>query len=545
YEFLKENGIKAVSLFTLEDFELSLSKKRDEIRTNFEILWRFQSPNPNYFYRVPKSAPVIDDQKLYFGSDSGYFWAIDKKGGSSVWKYKVGWHAKGKSIFSSPALWNNFVYFGSYDGNVYALDKNTGKVKWIFMEADWVGSSPAVAPDLGLVFIGLEFGLWRKRGGIVALDLETGEKKWDFIMSEYTHSSPVYDKKCGVVAIGSNDCKVYLFNAQNGKLLWEFQAGGEIKASLCIDDKRKLLIFGAFDGYIYMLNLSSGELLYKFKTLAAIYSAPVIYENNVIVSSLDKKIYSINLDTKGLNWDYQCGGRAMTTPLIVEQSIWVGATDGAIYEIEASSGKLLSIFRTTERITNRPAYDLESKIVYPPLMMRFARNFPQLASGKVPRSDYFLIVSRLVPYKRVDIAIKAANKLKIPLKIIGEGSEYPRLRKMAGKTVEFLGYVSDPDLKYYYMNCKALLFPGVEDFGLTIVEANAAGKPVIAYRGGGAEEIIIEGKTGEFFDSQTAASLTEVLKKFKPNRYNTRACKLNANRFSFERFRENFLKLVE
>jgi len=90
-----------------------------------------------------------------------------------------------------------------------------------------------------------------------------------------------------------------------------------------------------------------------------------------------------------------------------------------------------------------------------------------------------------------------------------------------------------------------LLFPGVEDFGLTIVEANAAGKPVIAYRGGGAEEIIIEGKTGEFFDSQTAASLTEVLKKFKPNRYNTRACKLNANRFSFERFRENFLKLVE
>ncbi|KKQ96206.1 MAG: hypothetical protein A3C27_02145 [Candidatus Levybacteria bacterium RIFCSPHIGHO2_02_FULL_39_36] len=206
--------------------------------------------------------------------------------------------------------------------------------------------------------------------------------------------------------------------------------------------------------------------------------------------------------------------------------------------------QLIAISRTVQNRVKK-YYDLESKIVYPPLMMRFARNFPQLASGKVPRSDYFLIVSRLVPYKRVDIAIKAANKLKIPLKIIGEGSEYPRLRKMAGKTVEFLGYVSDPDLKYYYMNCKALLFPGVEDFGLTIVEANAAGKPVIAYRGGGAEEIIIEGKTGEFFDSQTAASLTEVLKKFKPNRYNTRACKLNANRFSFERFRENFLKLVE
>jgi len=188
----------------------------------------------------------------------------------------------------------------------------------------------------------------------------------DFTMPELTHSSPVYDEKNKVVAIGSNDCKVYLFNARDGKLLWEFQAGGEIKASLCIDDKRKLLIFGAFDGYIYMLNLSSGELFYKFKTLAAIYSTPVIYENNVIVSSLDKKIYSINLDTKGLNWDYQCGGRAMTTPLIVEQSIWVGATDGVIYEIEASSGKLLSIFRTTERITNKPVYDLKSKTLFVP-----------------------------------------------------------------------------------------------------------------------------------------------------------------------------------
>src|SRR3989304_2259125 len=366
YEFLKENGIKMVSLFTLEDFGLSMSKRESKIRSDFQILWYFQSPNPNYFYRVPKSAPVIDGQKLYFGSDSGYFWAIDKKDGSPVWKYKVGWHAKGKSIFSSPALWNNFVYFGSYDGNVYALDKNTGKVNWIFMETDWVGSSPAVAPDLGLMFICLEFGLWRKRGGIAALDLKTGEKKWDFTMPELTHSSPVYDEKNKVVAIGSNDCKVYLFNARDGKLLWEFQAGGEIKASLCIDDKRKLLIFGAFDGYIYMLNLSSGELFYTFKTLAAIYSTPVIYENNVIVSSLDKKIYSINLDTKGLNWDYQCGGRAMTTPLIVEQSIWVGATDGVIYEIEASSGKLLSIFRTTERITNKPVYDLKSKTLFVP-----------------------------------------------------------------------------------------------------------------------------------------------------------------------------------
>ena len=208
-------------------------------------------------------------------------------------------------------------------------------------------------------------------------------------------------------------------------------------------------------------------------------------------------------------------------------------------------------------------YGLDSEIAYPPLMIKtrltrkgngarieggLRKTSPNNDTGFVTEKrstkNYFLVVSRLVAYKRIDIAVRAANKLHAPLKIIGTGSEFARLKKMAGPTVEFLSYVTDADLKYYYTNCRALLFPGVEDFGLTMVEAQAFGKPIIAYRGGGAEEIILEGKTGKFFEKQNAQSLAEVLKKFRPGRYNSKACRKNAGRFSFEQFEKKILLTI-
>lgn len=200
--------------------------------------------------------------------------------------------------------------------------------------------------------------------------------------------------------------------------------------------------------------------------------------------------------------------------------------------------KLVAI---SETVRNRikKYYGLDSELIHPPLMIG------TLNSKQIINRNYFLVVSRLVPYKRIDLAVKAANKAGVPLKTVGVGSEFRKLKKMAGETVEFLGYVSDLDLKVYYLNCKALVFPGVEDFGLTMVEAQAFGKPVIAYRGGGAEEIIIEGKTGVFFDKQTVSSLASKLKSFQPSRYNSLDCRRNARRFSFEQFKSKILNLVD
>ncbi len=200
--------------------------------------------------------------------------------------------------------------------------------------------------------------------------------------------------------------------------------------------------------------------------------------------------------------------------------------------------KLIAISETVQARIKK-YYGLDAEVINPPLMMRPSiriSNF-QIRNSKQAQ-NYFLVVSRLVPYKRVDLAVKAANKICAPLKIIGTGSELGHLKNMAGPTVEFLGYVSDFDLKYYYMNSRALIFPGVEDFGLTMVEAQSFGKPVIAYRGGGAQEIIIEGKTGVFFDKQTVQSLADKLKNFRASRYNEKDCQRNARRFSFEQFKK-------
>lgn len=186
-------------------------------------------------------------------------------------------------------------------------------------------------------------------------------------------------------------------------------------------------------------------------------------------------------------------------------------------------------------------YGRKSEIIYPPSDLLFKR---AVSKKELEIDNYFLVVSRLVDYKNVDIAIKACNKLKLPLVIVGEGHEKEKLMEIAGGTIQFVGKVSDAMLLRYYKNCRAFIFPGDEDFGITMVEAQHSGKPVIALRSGGANEIVIDGKTGVFFDKPTIVSLVDVLKKFKPSRYNSTACKRNAQRFTENKFMRDMSNLV-
>ncbi|MGB3977248.1 MAG: glycosyltransferase [bacterium] len=129
--------------------------------------------------------------------------------------------------------------------------------------------------------------------------------------------------------------------------------------------------------------------------------------------------------------------------------------------------------------------------------------------------DFFLIVNALAPYKRVDLAIEAFNKNGLPLRIIGGGTESSSLRKMAGSNITFLGRVSDEDVRENYRRCRALIFPGVEDFGLVPLEAQACGRPVIAFGHGGVLETVIEGVSGHFFHQQTSEALDTAIQEFE------------------------------
>jgi len=186
-------------------------------------------------------------------------------------------------------------------------------------------------------------------------------------------------------------------------------------------------------------------------------------------------------------------------------------------------------------------YQRDSHLVFPPLSTILNNQSKKKITGK----NYFLVVSRLVAYKRVDIAIKAFNILGWPLKIIGTGKEEQNLKKIAKKNIDFLGNVKEEDLALFYKNAKALIFPGVEDFGLVMVEAQSFGIPVIAFKKGGALDIIREGETGDFFEKQNARSLIEKLKKINWKRYNTKLSIKNSKRFLEDKFKRDFLSIIE
>ena len=361
YNFLKERRIKLVSLYPVTDFGLDFVTKKTDIPQNyFNVIWHFQSQNPDYFHVVPKSTPALDDDKIYFGSDSGIFWALDQKNGKIAWKYEVMWF-KQKGIFSSPALHGDNVYFGAYDGNVYCLDKNTGERKWMFMEADWVGSSPAVAENLNLLFIGLEFGLIKKQGGIAALDLDSGKKKWEFRMMEFVHASPAYCCEREYVAIGANDGKMRMFRAKDGKLIWEYQTGGDVKYRPTYDVGNGVIAFGSMDGNLYVCDIESGELIALFKTEAGIYSTPLFWEDKIIFTSLDKSVYCWDYKKNKILWIFHASGRIFASPVLIEGSVFVGSNDGRMYELDPDTGKLKSFFQFLERITNEIVCNSDAK----------------------------------------------------------------------------------------------------------------------------------------------------------------------------------------
>lgn len=174
-------------------------------------------------------------------------------------------------------------------------------------------------------------------------------------------------------------------------------------------------------------------------------------------------------------------------------------------------------------------YGRDASVIYPPV------DVERFSPSENPGS-YYLIVSRLVPYKRVELAIAAANALDVPLKIAGTGPELQQFRTIAGPTVEFLGFVPDDELPALYRNAKALLFPQEEDFGITPLEAAASGVPTIAYGAGGALETIVPDVTGIFFESQNVDSLASAIERFELLQWDKDAITAHAKSFSQERF---------
>jgi len=191
-----------------------------------------------------------------------------------------------------------------------------------------------------------------------------------------------------------------------------------------------------------------------------------------------------------------------------------------------------------ERI--RKFYRRESQVIYPPV------DTDKIQPSR-ENDGYFVVVSRLSQYKRVDLAVQACGELDLPLVVVGAGEMETELRRSASANITFTGWVNDEQKINYLRRARALIFPGEEDFGIVPVEAMAAGKPVIAFRKGGLLETVVEGKTGLFFDEQTVDSLKTALRLFvaKEPEFNTDEISHHAAHFSRQRFQDDIKHLVD
>ncbi|RJQ44269.1 MAG: glycosyltransferase family 4 protein [Gaiellales bacterium] len=182
-------------------------------------------------------------------------------------------------------------------------------------------------------------------------------------------------------------------------------------------------------------------------------------------------------------------------------------------------------------------YRREAAVIHPPV------DVDRFSPADAPRT-YFLVISRLVSYKRVELAVEAFTRLGLPLKVAGDGPERERLRQAAGPNIEFLGYVGDEQIQELLAGCLALVFPGEEDFGIVPVEAMAAGRPVIGFGRGGLTESVVEGRTGLFFEEPTAESLIEAVSRFSMGSFDARKISRHAEKFSRERFKQEIAAFV-
>lgn len=287
-----------------------------------------------------------------------------------------------------------------------------------------------------------------------------------------------------------------------------------------------------FRGLIWLMPLAVEQ--FDFSDFDLVISVSHSYGKGVITRPGTKHVSYCLTPTRYLWHDPGLPLSFITNPVLTYLRIWD-------YQASKRPDHFIADSKNVrERI--KKYYNRDSEVIYPPVETdRF-----QISDGP---KDYFLIVGRLVPYKRFDLAIEAFSRLpEEKLFVVGDGPERKKLeakcRKLGAGNINFFGNVPDPELMGYYACCKALLYPQEEDFGIIPVEAMASGRPVIAYRRGGVLETVIEGETGLFFNEQNTESLIEAVKNFDEGRFDSERIRRHAEKFDKKIFKDKILGFI-
>lgn len=228
-------------------------------------------------------------------------------------------------------------------------------------------------------------------------------------------------------------------------------------------------------------------------------------------------------------------GRLLIAPLMNRLRMWDYLSAQRVDYFIANSSAVAA------RIAKH--YRRQAEVIHPPVETEF---FLPRPGEEVPaEGEFYLVVSRLVGYKRIDLAVEAFNRLGLPLVVIGDGPRRRDLEKMAKPNITFLGRQSDETVREYFLRCRGFIFPGEEDFGLTPVEAQAAGRPVVAYGRGGVLDSVVDGETGVLFREQSVEALMEAVRRAELLRFDPERIRAQARRFDKKVFQDKILNFIQ
>ncbi|MGK5093750.1 PQQ-binding-like beta-propeller repeat protein [Deltaproteobacteria bacterium TL4] len=318
-----------------------------------ELLWKFKTGGEIH------TSPVVADGSVYFGSDDGFFYALNAQTGEILWKFKVG-----AIIWSSPAVANGIVYFGGGNNQFYALDGKTGKMKWVYKSNRWFGTAPAIYK--GIVYFG---------GGdkfFYALDALSGKLIWKFDMGYFSKVSPAIANNTVFLGVGNGfKGSIYSLNADTGSLNWSFEPEkGVPRTAIVYSDKRLFVIAGPlyaidtetgkvkwmegmwglvdysptlYQNLIFLgggmrgvsaRDIASAERKFKLKAEKSTWMSTAVAGNHVYFGNEDQHVYAYDLTNKHLIWKHRMGGRIASDPSIYNGILYVGSDDSFLYAIK-------------------------------------------------------------------------------------------------------------------------------------------------------------------------------------------------------------------
>jgi glycosyltransferase involved in cell wall biosynthesis len=303
----------------------------------------------------------------------------------------------------------------------------------------------------------------------------------------------------------------------------------------------------SFNHHLYLKKFPRAVEAWDFSEFDLVLSTSSAFVHGIITNSAPKHLCYVHSPARYL-WDrtHDVVNQAGHGPIGWLKRLYLERTFHPlrVWDSEAADrpDKLLAASNAVKRRIEL-YWRRDSDVLYPPIDDSWFET-PHYPQPTTHSPDYFLIISSLVRYKRIDLAIEACKNADVHLKIVGEGPDRKRLESLAGPKTEFYGYRQNDELKDILRGAKATLFAGDEDFGLVPLESMAMGTPVIAFRSGGALETMIEGKTGEFFDEPTPDSLAAVIKKFDPKKYSKDALLSQAKKFSRKQFEDGIRRAI-